>query len=426
MGPMFCRKCGKELPGDSKFCLYCGEETLAKVIPPGESPAVTASGARDARTAAISSANIAHQDTKPAPAVAEKPPDPSPPQQASRGVISFRWIAAGVIVILVIVIIGGSTLFATNAPPSGTGGANVRTGPTVTPTPNSADSFWVRHTPPGFQAGFSNTDQSGSGTLLRAEIGFFPQSGPAPLTVRFTDKSRGFPSSWSWDFGDGLTSSDENPVHTYTSAGTYFVDLTISGDGVQSSTRAGPFIVRAPGSGGGVISPEMSEQIGRAVLKYTNTERAKRNLPPLTWNPDLALVAKAHSELMASTGMLSHLLPGEMPLQTRLIDGGVPNAGAGENLAMVESGSDPDAIGADCVYGWVWDDAPENWGHRHNILDGITSDPGYNDHPASDENPDGYGNSGYRQMGAGAALGTVSQNGKTYTVVFVTQDFLPG
>lgn len=265
--------------------------------------------------------------------------------------------------------------------------------------------------------------------MLRAEIGFFPQGGSAPLTVRFTDKSRGFPTSWSWDFGDGTRSTEESPSHTFSSAGTYYVGLTVSGDGVQSSARAGPFIVRAPGSGGamsGSQSLEKSGQVGQAVLKYTNIEREKRNLPPLKWNSQLALVAKAHSELMAGTGMMEHLLPGEMPLQTRLIDGDVPNAGAGENLARIKSGSDPDAIGASCVYLWVWDDASENWGHRHNILDGITSDPGYNDNPYSAKNPEGYGNAGYTEMGAGASEGTINLDGKTYTVIYVTQDFLSG
>ena len=35
----------------------------------------------------------------------------------------------------------------------------------------------------------------------------------------------------SWDFGDGNTSTDENPVHTYTTAGTYDVTLSVVGDG---------------------------------------------------------------------------------------------------------------------------------------------------------------------------------------------------
>jgi hypothetical protein len=53
-------------------------------------------------------------------------------------------------------------------------------------------------------------------------------SGLAPLEVRFTDLSSGNPNAWLWDFGDGATSSEKNPVHTYTAPGHYSVSLTIS------------------------------------------------------------------------------------------------------------------------------------------------------------------------------------------------------
>lgn len=52
--------------------------------------------------------------------------------------------------------------------------------------------------------------------------------GTAPLTVQFTDTSTGGPTSWSWTFGDGNTSTDQNPTHTYTTAGTHTVALTAS------------------------------------------------------------------------------------------------------------------------------------------------------------------------------------------------------
>jgi hypothetical protein len=48
-----------------------------------------------------------------------------------------------------------------------------------------------------------------------------PLSGAAPLYVAFTDTSLQSPSSWSWTFGDGGTSTDRNPGHTYKAAGTY-------------------------------------------------------------------------------------------------------------------------------------------------------------------------------------------------------------
>jgi len=49
--------------------------------------------------------------------------------------------------------------------------------------------------------------------------------GPVDLTVQFTDMSTNTPTAWAWDFGDGITSSDQNPVHTYTSNGIYNVSL---------------------------------------------------------------------------------------------------------------------------------------------------------------------------------------------------------
>lgn len=53
-------------------------------------------------------------------------------------------------------------------------------------------------------------------------------AGNAPLTVNFTDQSKGDPTSWSWDFGDGSAlSTDQHPSHTYTSAGTYNVKLVV-------------------------------------------------------------------------------------------------------------------------------------------------------------------------------------------------------
>ncbi|UCE25474.1 MAG: PKD domain-containing protein, partial [Candidatus Zixiibacteriota bacterium] len=54
-----------------------------------------------------------------------------------------------------------------------------------------------------------------------------PLNGTAPLTVSFTDQSTGGPTSWSWDFGDGVgTSAQQNPDYTYNNAGTYTVTLT--------------------------------------------------------------------------------------------------------------------------------------------------------------------------------------------------------
>ena len=58
-----------------------------------------------------------------------------------------------------------------------------------------------------------------------------PISGFIPLTVNFTDQSTGQITSWSWDFGDSSTSTEQNPTHIYDDYGTYTVSLTVTGPG---------------------------------------------------------------------------------------------------------------------------------------------------------------------------------------------------
>lgn len=64
-----------------------------------------------------------------------------------------------------------------------------------------------------------------------AEFTANPAAGVRPLLVSFTDTSTGLVDSWSWSFGDGVTSTLQHPTHTYTSAGAYTVTLTVSGLG---------------------------------------------------------------------------------------------------------------------------------------------------------------------------------------------------
>lgn len=63
-----------------------------------------------------------------------------------------------------------------------------------------------------------------------------PITGKASLTVTFADKSMGSPTSWSWNFGDKSTSTDQNPVHAYKKAGKYTVSLTVK-NALGSNTK---------------------------------------------------------------------------------------------------------------------------------------------------------------------------------------------
>lgn len=64
---------------------------------------------------------------------------------------------------------------------------------------------------------------------VKADFGFIvPNSCKPPTAVRFTNKSTGTGTlNYVWDFGDGVTSTDINPTHTYTTAGTYSVKLLV-------------------------------------------------------------------------------------------------------------------------------------------------------------------------------------------------------
>jgi uncharacterized membrane protein len=56
--------------------------------------------------------------------------------------------------------------------------------------------------------------------------------------VQFHDESTGKITTWNWDFGDGTSSDQQNPVHTYSKAGRWVVILKIHGpDGDSQRTK---------------------------------------------------------------------------------------------------------------------------------------------------------------------------------------------
>ncbi|CAG0937263.1 partial Collagenase ColH, partial [Thermoflexales bacterium] len=65
---------------------------------------------------------------------------------------------------------------------------------------------------------------------VQAAFSASPLSGTAPLVVTFTNQSTGDYTDWLWDFGDGVSSTQANPTHTY-AAGTYTLSLQITGPG---------------------------------------------------------------------------------------------------------------------------------------------------------------------------------------------------
>jgi PKD repeat protein len=67
-------------------------------------------------------------------------------------------------------------------------------------------------------------------------------SGTVPLTVNFTDLSLDTVNTWHWDFGDGITSPLQHPVHQYQFVGIYTVSLTVTGPGGSNTSTKTDYI----------------------------------------------------------------------------------------------------------------------------------------------------------------------------------------
>jgi PKD repeat protein len=80
-------------------------------------------------------------------------------------------------------------------------------------------------------------------TVIEADFEGNPTSGQAPLMVEFTDLSEGTVETWEWDFGDGGTTSEQNPSHEYTTTGSFTVSLTVTGPAGSSTETKVDYIL---------------------------------------------------------------------------------------------------------------------------------------------------------------------------------------
>ena len=66
-------------------------------------------------------------------------------------------------------------------------------------------------------------------------------------TITFTDSTTNNPTSWNWDFGDGNSSTAQNPTHVYATAGTYDVKLVVTNAYTSDSiSKTGYIMINAP------------------------------------------------------------------------------------------------------------------------------------------------------------------------------------
>ncbi|MBX3378071.1 MAG: PQQ-dependent sugar dehydrogenase [Phycisphaeraceae bacterium] len=140
-------------------------------------------------------------------------------------------------------------------------------------------------------------------------------TGPAPLTVQFTDQSTvPSPTSWLWTFGDGATSTQQNPTHTYTQEGTYTVRLAVTGPAGTAVSQKANYIgvgnlAKVALIGGSMPPAPADEEVAHYLAQqgflvtHFDDEPANR--------PTAAQLAASHDLIIVSSTVTSANIAGE-------------------------------------------------------------------------------------------------------------------
>ena len=113
---------------------------------------------------------------------------------------------------------------------------------------------------------------------LTSEFSPAPLYGTKPLEVQFTDMSGGSPASWFWQFGDGATSTEQNPNHIYNDTGSYSVTLKVKKNNDSAQTTKPDYIVVRDALEADFSAEPLS---GYVPLEVQFTDNSKGN--PTSW-----------------------------------------------------------------------------------------------------------------------------------------------
>lgn len=120
---------------------------------------------------------------------------------------------------------------------------------------------------------------------LNALFGWSPSNPTTSDTIEFTDQSGGAPTGWSWAFGDGTTSSAQNPLKNYAAPGTYNVTLTVSRNGGSASTtRALVVSGSTPGTQAVTAAFAVSSSITTPGVSLTFTDQSTGSPTQWSWS----------------------------------------------------------------------------------------------------------------------------------------------
>ncbi|KKH92052.1 hypothetical protein EO95_13230, partial [Methanosarcina sp. 1.H.T.1A.1] len=159
------------------------------------------------------------------------------------------------------------------------------------PKSSTANVTHTYTTPGTYTANLTVTNDVSSDSMLKTITVILPTApvasftsdyttGVSPLNIAFTDTSTGLPTSWSWNFGDGATSTEQNPTHTYSEAGNYSVKLKVTNEiGSNDIQKVNYITVLLPPPSSNFISNITSGNVPLTV-QFSDTSTGS----PTSWN----------------------------------------------------------------------------------------------------------------------------------------------
>jgi PKD repeat protein len=113
-----------------------------------------------------------------------------------------------------------------------------------------------------------------------AAFAALPDQGRAPLEVAFADLSAGEPTGWLWDFGDGASSTERHPIHTYAEGAEY--DVSLVATNAQGSDAEVAAVEVLPALPSAAFAPLADARVssGSPTQNFGNSQTFRARLAP--------------------------------------------------------------------------------------------------------------------------------------------------
>jgi PKD repeat protein len=174
---------------------------------------------------------------------------------------------------------------------------------------------------------------------LTANASASPTSGQTPLTVNFTGSASGgvSPYTYRWTFGDGGSSTAQNPSHTYSTAGTHTATLTVT-DSQSTASSKSLSITATSAPTQLAASASASPTSGQAPLSVNFTGSASGGTAPYSYSWAFGDGGSSTSQNPSHT----YSSNGSYTATLTVTDNSFANASATVNIAVADAGTSAD------------------------------------------------------------------------------------